>query len=134
MQDLSYILWSDYYKDDFLPEYSEIKSDIEGDSSEILSSEEANRKLINLYYSACKLLDLYISYNGVFKNNQKDIIKSSFRYGVIGFGDEWIELYNLVNSLKDHEDNPKAAKYIIQNFFLFNEITDNFNKFLEEDE
>ena len=115
LREAKYTKWVDYYNNNYKKALSNCNVSFET---------TPNNKMIELineaYSSAIDTLRIYLRNNGLFKATSLDVIKESFYIDFIDDGEDWIEIFNLIENNILYEMN---GKYYLQSSNMpFNNI------------
>ena len=91
--DVSYLKWEEFYKTDFCPKFNFYRNNIDKFQE---NSEDACNELFN---SAIRLMQLYLSNNGIFKNDSLSVIRECFYIDFLEDGEAWIDAYYYFSNL-----------------------------------
>lgn len=123
--------WQDYYRNEFDNIYLWISEQIKTGNR----IKNFNNRFINLFDTTLRQMCLYLSNNGFYPNNDKEIVRYAYKSGLLANPDEWIIaedlLYKFKNSLVGLEE---LVNYCAdEHFYIFDNIHEHFKSLMEQD-
>lgn len=126
------MMWLDYFEKDYkniLDKTIKLKN-LNIDEDIVCS------QYINMFISAYNLIKLYLNYNGLFQFEPREVIKEAFYVELINDGERWINalsLFEVYESGEHKEFNNLILSYCKdENFYIFEELKNKFEKIKEE--
>ncbi len=126
------MLWLDYYNNSFLRNW-ELFTNLQKKSNDKIS---LCNGYIELFFSACELIKLFLHYNGIFHFRNIEIIKEAYSIELIEQGEKWMNALFYVNEYKAGNSEQFASHILSyckdENFIIFNDLKNKFEKLKEE--
>lgn len=137
----NFITWNVYYYSDFIKMYNEAsqKRDLMLVSSNQRLSQQDIEILVNIYTSlfgmSCDILKLYLTNNGIFQFDTREIIKESYYIEFIKNGEEWmngLDLYEKLQSNDIEQYLPEFLNFYTNCFYIFEDLKNTFKNMVKD--
>ena len=125
-REAKYTKWVDFYNNHFKIVLNNFKTSVE------TVPNDKKIELINeVYTSAIDTLRIYLRNNGLFKETNLDVIKECFYIDFIEDGEDWIEIFELI---ENSDEIPTDPDFITKCINTFNRLDKKFIGAIEDND